>query len=80
MPLEYVKKTLAYLGLGLVGEELTSGICTQLWLTKEGFSHVNINTYKTETVVVQPHDDPAAGFVRAVLALREARLRGKKKI
>lgn len=80
MPLEYVEKTLAYLGLDPVGEELTSGNCTQLWLTKEGFSHVNINTFKTGSVVVQPHDDLVAHFVRNVLALRAARLRSKGKI
>lgn len=80
MPLKYVKKSLAYLGLDYVVKELPKGQCTQLWLIRDGFEHVNINAYETDTVVVQPFDDPAAIFVRQLLALRAMQLRRMGKI
>ena len=80
MPLEYVKKILTLLDLAPVDKELPDGKGTQLWLTRDGFSHVNINVFKTGAVVPQPYGDPAADFVRQILALRAARLRRKSKI
>lgn len=80
MPLEYVKKTLSYHGLEYIDEKLPNGSGIQLWLLPEGFSHVNVNAYKTGSVVVQPYGDPAAVLVSQMLALRAARLRRKGKI
>lgn len=80
LPLDYVKKTLTSLDLAPVGKDLPNGKGAQLWLTKECFTHVNVNVYDSGTVVVQPYADPVADFVHRVLTLRAERLRRKGKI
>ena len=80
LPIAKVKKALDYLGLDHVDEEHPDGNLTQIWLTQEGFSHVNINAYATGAVVVQPYADQAADSIDRILTLRAARLRQKGKI
>ena len=80
LPLNYVRKTLTRLDLAPVEKDLPDGKGVQIRLTKEGFDHVNVNAFKTCTVVVQPYADPIAEFVRQILTLRAERLRRKGKI
>lgn len=80
MPLKYVKKSLAYLDLKYTAKELPKGECTQLGLLSDGFDHININTYATGTVVVQPHGDPEAILLASYFSLRAKKLLRKGKI
>lgn len=80
LPLEFVKKTLKYLGLRYSERELPNGAGIQLRLAEDDYDIVVVTAYMTGSVQVQPHNSPEAAFVRTFLRLRSLKLRQRSVI
>ena len=80
LPVKYVRQILKALDLHFHTKKLTDGFGVQLFLTNDGFEHININVYKTGTVLVQPSDGKKVKFIQKILRMRATHLRRKGKI
>lgn len=80
LPAKYVRQMLSALDLHYQKRKLADDIGIQLRLTNDGFEHININAYKSGTVLVQPLEGKKVKFIQKILRMRAARLRHKGEI
>lgn len=77
LSLEYVEKTLKYLGLRYAKNKLPNGTGIQLRLAEDEYDTVVVSVYHSGSLQVQPHNVLEAAFVRTALRLRSLKLKRK---